>query len=191
MRAKVDELLVIPAITVVQLGQDSREFVRGILDWAAQPRSSTCLAASTAGGASVGSQVGLLGFAGGPTGLATEPAGFAIGGGIGWAGGMVACMSGTGTGGTSSGSSSGSTSEGKVRFGNNRNQEYHTFRHVEEAGIDKGAAERAIRNDLAGSESALPRGLITRQVTVGGRTLRYNAFKLQDGTINVGRITVH
>jgi hypothetical protein len=43
---------------------------------------------------------------------------------------------------------------------------------------------------LAGREDALPQGLTKGQVNVGGRLLEYNAYKLPDGTINVGRITV-
>jgi RHS repeat-associated protein len=77
-----------------------------------------------------------------------------------------------------------------ITFGNNPNQYSHTFRHVEDAGIDKNAAEQAIRQDLAGKESSLPQGLTKGQVNVGGRTLEYNAYKLSDGTINVGRIKV-
>jgi len=80
---------------------------------------------------------------------------------------------------------------GQVKFGNNANQSYHTFRHVEEAGIDKQAAENAITNDLAGKQASLPQGLTTGQVNVEGRVLRYSAYKFPDGTINVGRITVH
>jgi len=79
---------------------------------------------------------------------------------------------------------------GGIRFGNNPNQEYHTFRHVEEAGIDKAAAADAINKDLAGKAESLPQGLTKGQVSVAGRTLEYNAYKLPDGTINVGRITV-
>lgn len=78
-----------------------------------------------------------------------------------------------------------------VRFGGNANQESHAFRHVEEAGISKPDAEAAIRNDLANKEQSLPSGLTRGQVNVGGRTLEYNAYKLPDGSINVGRITVH
>jgi len=77
-----------------------------------------------------------------------------------------------------------------IRFGNNANQEYHTFRHVEEAGINKQAAADAITKDLAGKAESLPQGLTKGQVEVGGRTLDYNAYKLPDGMINVGRITV-
>jgi hypothetical protein len=83
------------------------------------------------------------------------------------------------------------TGAGQVKFGSNANQSYHTFRHLEEAGIDKQAAENAIRNDLAGKEASLPQGLTTGQVNVEERVLQYNAYKLPDGTINVGRITVH
>jgi RHS repeat-associated protein len=77
-----------------------------------------------------------------------------------------------------------------VRFGNNPNQDYHTFRHVEEAGIDKSEAEDAIRGDLADKAESLPKGQYNGRVNVGGKTLDYSAYKLPDGTINVGRITV-
>jgi len=192
--AKLEEVALSAAVSVVQMGGQTRQALQTVVDWAGQPRNPTCLAASTAAGASAGAGIGMLGVAGGPAVGATEPAGFLIGGGVGWLGGMSACMSSTGGGGggsTGGAGNGGSTGESKVKFGNNPNQEHHTFRHVEEAGIDKQAAEQAIRNDLAGNESTLPQGLTTRQVTVSGRTLQYNAFKLPGGTINVGRITVH
>ncbi len=77
-----------------------------------------------------------------------------------------------------------------VRFGNDPNQDYHAFRHIEEEGLSKADVENAIRNDLAGREDSLPQGLTNGQVTVNGKTLDYSAYKLPDGTINVGRITV-
>lgn len=86
---------------------------------------------------------------------------------------------------------SAATDVSQVKFGSNANQAYHTFRHVEEAGIDTRAAENAIRNDLAGKGASLPQGRTTGQVYVQGRILQYNAYKFLDGTINVGRITVH
>jgi hypothetical protein len=86
---------------------------------------------------------------------------------------------------------SAATDVSQVKFGSNSNQAYHTFRHVEEAGIDTQAAENAIRNDLAGKRASLPQGRTTGQVYVQGRVLQYNAYKFPDGTINVGRITVH
>jgi hypothetical protein len=44
---------------------------------------------------------------------------------------------------------------------------------------------------MAGKEQSLPQGLTKGQVNLEGKTLEYNAYKLPDGTINVGRITVH
>jgi hypothetical protein len=75
-----------------------------------------------------------------------------------------------------------------IRFGNNANQERHAFRHLEEKGISRQSAESAIRNDLASQH--LSPGQNLGSVNVNGKTLQYNAYKLQDGTINVGRITV-
>ena len=83
-----------------------------------------------------------------------------------------------------------SSAKGKVRFGKNANQEYHAFRHVKRAGINKKAAENAIRTDIASKEINLKPGQNIGSVNIDGKTLEYNAFKLPDGTINVGRITV-
>jgi hypothetical protein len=41
-----------------------------------------------------------------------------------------------------------------------------------------------------GKGSSLSEGFSKGQVNVGGKTLEYNAYKMADGTINVGRITV-
>ena len=76
-----------------------------------------------------------------------------------------------------------------IRFGKTANQVYHTFRHVQEAGVSVQAAKEAILNNIVLKGSLSP-GLTTGTVNVGGRSLTYNAFKLADGTINVGRITV-
>jgi RHS repeat-associated protein len=75
-----------------------------------------------------------------------------------------------------------------IRFGAATNQVYHTFRHVQSAGLSVPAVRQAIIADL--SKVALSEGLYSGIVTVGGRTLTYNAFKLPTGIINVGRITV-
>ncbi len=78
---------------------------------------------------------------------------------------------------------------GAVVFGRTANQVYHVFRHLQEEGVNIEAAKDAIVNDIAG-KGPLPQGLTTGVVNVGGRVLTYNAYKLADGTINVGRITV-
>nr|WP_242618417.1 RHS repeat-associated core domain-containing protein [Edaphobacter modestus] len=164
------------------------------------PGGPNCVGSLVTSGAMAGSGAmalpGLSGIVGGPTVLLSEGSAVLGGGIVGGVAGGTAAMSmcpgaGGGSGAGGSGGSGGSGRSNKVRFGNNANQDYHTFRHVEDAGINRQSAESAIRNDLAGKENSLPQGLTTGEVSVGGKILRYNAFKLQDGTINVGRITVH
>jgi len=47
----------------------------------------------------------------------------------------------------------------------------------------------AIKSDI-GNGGNLQSGSNTRYIEVDGKTLRYNAYKLPDGTINVGKIVV-
>jgi RHS repeat-associated protein len=82
------------------------------LDWASRARNETCLAASTAAGASVGAGYGLFGLAGGPAVGITEPTAMGIGGLAGWAGGMVSCMSSNG----GTGGNGGNTQHGAERI---------------------------------------------------------------------------
>jgi hypothetical protein len=77
-----------------------------------------------------------------------------------------------------------------VRFGNNPDQINHTFRHVVAAGMDQGAVQTAIQADIAANAAAINAGLNVRTLTVGGQQITYNAFKLPEGVINVGRITL-
>lgn len=77
-----------------------------------------------------------------------------------------------------------------IRFGNNPNQTYHTFRHVVAAGMDQGTVQAAVQADLAANATAINAGLNVRTLTVGGQQVTYHAFKLPDGVINVGRITL-
>lgn len=80
----------------------------------------------------------------------------------------------------------------RVQFGRVENQQTHSRRHLEENGIDVEAAQRAIRADIARrGRSAFPTGNNQRiPIMVGGRQITYSAYRLPDGTINVGRITV-
>jgi hypothetical protein len=79
---------------------------------------------------------------------------------------------------------------GTIRFGNNPNQTSHAFRHVVAAGMDQGVVQAAIQADLAANLGAITAGLNVRPITVAGQNLVYHAFKLPDGVINVGRITL-
>jgi hypothetical protein len=78
----------------------------------------------------------------------------------------------------------------KIIFGSNRNQLYHTFRHVIAGGLDEGVVATAIEADITANAYAIGPGLNIRTVTVAGKVLTYNAYKLPSGVINVGRITL-
>jgi hypothetical protein len=76
-----------------------------------------------------------------------------------------------------------------IQFGKDANQVHHTFRHIEGI-VDKTKAIAAIADDLNAAAGSLTAGLNIRKVIVDGVELTYNAFKLPDGVINVGRITI-
>jgi hypothetical protein len=76
-----------------------------------------------------------------------------------------------------------------IQFGSNQNQNDHTFRHVVNGGYDATAVQNAITSDLNNIGSSLSQGQYTGTVTVNGTSFNYSAYKLPDGTINVGRIT--
>ncbi|MNS95100.1 hypothetical protein D3C86_1425370 [compost metagenome] len=76
-----------------------------------------------------------------------------------------------------------------IQFGRVDNQVSHTFRHVEAAGFDRQVVQGAIQADLSKVASSLQQGQYTGSVVVNGVKLDYSAFKLPNGTINVGRIT--
>ncbi|WP_211343749.1 hypothetical protein, partial [Fulvimonas soli] len=67
---------------------------------------------------------------------------------------------------------------------------YHTFRHVEAVGLDREAVEAAVRRDLAPiTDGMVPEKVLNREIDANGKSVTYSAYKLPDGTINVGRIT--
>lgn len=76
-----------------------------------------------------------------------------------------------------------------IRFGNDANQIRHAFRHINGV-VDRTKAISAITNDLNTSGIVLNPGLNIRKVIVDGVELTFHAFKLPDGTINIGRITL-
>jgi len=109
----IDELLYRSLFTVAQQSMQIQQVGEQVFNWLSQPRNGSCLSASTAAGASAGAGVGLLGLAGGPAVGITEPTAMAVGGGIGWAGGMVSCMSSSGEGGGGGASSGGASDSSK------------------------------------------------------------------------------
>ncbi|MCB0206886.1 MAG: RHS repeat-associated core domain-containing protein, partial [Anaerolineae bacterium] len=77
----------------------------------------------------------------------------------------------------------------KIQFGKGQNQVDHAFRHIEKAGFSRANVRTAIQKDLTHSAGSIRDGLNSRSVTVGGTRLDYHAYRLPDGTVNVGRIT--
>ncbi len=76
-----------------------------------------------------------------------------------------------------------------ITFGRVENQAFHAFRHVERAGLDREVVRLAIQADISTVGAGMRLGQYSGSVTVNGTKLEYSAFKLPDGTINVGRIT--
>ncbi len=76
-----------------------------------------------------------------------------------------------------------------IQFGKGENQAWHAFRHVERIGLDREIVKETILQDFSKVVDSLPKGQYNGSVTVEGVRLDYSAFKLPDGTVNIGRIT--
>ena len=76
-----------------------------------------------------------------------------------------------------------------IRFGNNPNQVHHTFRHIDEMGLDRERVKQEVTRDLSRCANSIPFGEpINREVTVDGQRIQYTAFRLPENILNVGRI---
>lgn len=77
-----------------------------------------------------------------------------------------------------------------VVFGTSVEGEIHAVRHLVNEGIDVLPVKDAIRQELAtNGAAARPIGSgWSGSVNVGGQNIGYSAYKLPDGTINVGSI---
>jgi len=76
-----------------------------------------------------------------------------------------------------------------VQFGKTENQIYHVFRHTDELGSDRSLVESAVRNHFETVSSQVIVGKPFNQIIeIGGQKIQYTAFKLSDGTFNIGRI---
>jgi hypothetical protein len=76
-----------------------------------------------------------------------------------------------------------------IQFGSNSNQVYHTFRHIDQLGLDRATVSKAVSSDLKSISSSIKTGqTVNRIISVEGKSLQYTAYKLQNGTLNVGRI---
>lgn len=76
-----------------------------------------------------------------------------------------------------------------VQFGKTENQIYHTFRHVEKMGLDKTIVQSAIMKHFQTVYKEIKTGeSLNKVITVQGQQIQYSAYRLSDGTINIGRI---
>lgn len=80
-------------------------------------------------------------------------------------------------------------SDETIQFGRNINQKNHAIRHVLDMGLDPNKVKGMIMSDVRSISSTLKKEtLTTRNITIDGKNLQYNIYKLKDGTINIGRI---
>ena len=92
-------------------------------------------------------------------------------------------------GGLSAGVAGLSSLNKNIQFGNNLNQEYHAFRHTDALNIDRAALSATITNDMRSASSQIVTGQpLNRVVNVNGVRVQYTAYKLPNGTINIGRM---
>ena len=76
-----------------------------------------------------------------------------------------------------------------VQFGKDSHQIYHTFRHTDMLGLNRTVVKSAIEAHLTKISSQIAPGKPVNQIIeVSGQRIQYTAFKLEDGTINIGRI---
>ena len=76
-----------------------------------------------------------------------------------------------------------------IRFGNDANQVYHAFRHIDAIGLSRSAVQSAVETHLNTVIHEIPMGKPFNQtITVNGIKIQYTAYKLPNGEINVGRI---
>ena len=78
-----------------------------------------------------------------------------------------------------------------VQFGNNPNQLYHAFRHVDDMGLNRNIVRRTILDDLKSLDDIPVGKAINRGIDVSGSRVQYTVFKrLKNGKYiyNIGRI---
>ena len=76
-----------------------------------------------------------------------------------------------------------------VQFGKTENQIYHAFRHTDALGLDRSLVQSTIQNHFKTVSSQVVAGKPFNQIIeIGGQRIQYTAFKLSDGTFNIGRI---
>lgn len=76
-----------------------------------------------------------------------------------------------------------------IVFGQNENQTYHAFRHIDELGLSRDVVSQAIVTDFSRKYTQVVTGIPFNQIIeVGGKHLQYTVYKLTNGKYNIGRI---
>lgn len=76
-----------------------------------------------------------------------------------------------------------------IQFGKTQNQIYHAFRHTDDLGIARTVVTTAIKAHFPSVVARLEVGKpLNSIIEIAGHRIQYSAFKLADGTINIGRI---
>jgi hypothetical protein len=66
---------------------------------------------------------------------------------------------------------------------------YHAFRHTDALGLDRSFVQTTVENHLKKVSSQVVAGKPFNQIIeIGGQKIQYTAFKLPDGTFNIGRM---
>jgi RHS repeat-associated protein len=76
-----------------------------------------------------------------------------------------------------------------VQFGKGQNQLHHVFRHTDALGLDRSLVQSTVQKHFKTVSSQVVAGKPFNQIIqIGGQRVQYTAFKLSDGTYNIGRI---
>jgi RHS repeat-associated core domain len=122
-------------------------------------------------------------------GLKAGGQGALMGAGIGATTGMVSGMRSAYKAGENPWTGKSFVKSPEIQYGNNPNQEYHTFRHTDELGLSQFEVRNAVELNLKSQSHFIENGKPFNQtVIVNGQRIQYTAYKLPNGIINIGRI---
>jgi RHS repeat-associated protein len=76
-----------------------------------------------------------------------------------------------------------------IKFGNIENQVNHTFRHTDALGLERSLVQTTVQSHFKTvSSQVVARKPFNQIIEIGGKKFQYTAYKLDDGTFNIGRI---
>ncbi|MFZ6663660.1 hypothetical protein [Peijinzhouia sedimentorum] len=76
-----------------------------------------------------------------------------------------------------------------IQFGRTLDQINHTFRHTDKLGLSRMIVKSSVEKNLKSiSHKILTGKPFNQTIKISGKRVQYTAFKLENGTINIGRI---